>query len=1162
MDGLTAPNFAKRHPRLSRDLGPRSLINDTPEPRNASGETQEDDTLDEAGSTHKGDKSLYTATSFEHVDVECNLLCGSPQPQYHPAYRTLGHKCIRLLKILPATPTAEIRCQLDEFTLHETLAYTALSYTWGSQHGVHRIYINDHPLLVPKNLWRFLNHARDLAGDLTGWIWCDMLSINQIDLAERGHQVKLMSRIFKTAQIVVVWLGPAYRGSDTAMTALDRLLHGKGLTKQALNIWAGDAGHAMSGICSRPYWRRLWVFQEIWLARKIRLMCGSKTVPWSHFRELMEHAHAISGISQLDDDTEAVANSPAMRMIRLSLESVNTVLWNLVKETGYLRCFDIRDKIYALLGVATNGHGSIEPDYSVPMPSLLNKLLHEIWSDSPPESLEEAADGCAKIEDVFGVERGTMFIMQGQRGRYNAPSNAEMRGCRLGPESSEFTLWWTAFYGHLSVQTLLRKSWTSSCFDGDMGKQSDAPSDARSMSSPVVSLFRFLRKDMDSLSSFLDLEDVHARPETEKVFGDACAGLTEVDISMAWVAFYLTDAVNRNDAHPTRLILDVGVGCGLLYTQYREIDTLIEATVGTLRSTIDEKDVVSLKAIFALAGPFVSDEYDFVTQMLDHGRTLDKCGLLLELGLVDMVRSSQRGFLLDMALSKALLNQNDEAIEALLGTSECDLNCCVSGGPALFHCMDSLQPKHLRALLNTGKCDLNLANPSNGMTPLMHAACHGLSAYASALIETGECRLNDANTLNGMTPLFYAASKGHTGVVRELLADDRCDVDTPHSDGKTALEMAREGRHDIVAELLLTPSGRKVNVSTALRNTPLDSAAARLNGLHRVRQILSKFNSTTVHPQPGQLLSFRTAARSFVELLACEDCAPGVESPCLDCQCIISRIETERTFLSVFRKEIRRERSNVDMDLLRELSKSDRGSSSRNPARADGYLDYSSTKLMLAAVRSPDGHPIVDALLRIESWNIDKEDCHGWTALMYAGKHGNMRHVESLLATNRCNIDKLLSNHRYSGYHSTVLHMAAALDHQSFLQQLLGQKGLDLCVQDPRGCTPLIVAVEQQKRKSVELLLGYEAGCGVNMKTGWYGGGTALAHAVENGDYHIVCLLVDSGRVKDMDDDDGRSLSSIARKKGHPHIQRVLVELAGRLQTRETPDVIGDSRLL
>ncbi|KAM0694505.1 hypothetical protein Q7P36_004861 [Cladosporium allicinum] len=918
MNESTTSNFAEKHPRLNRDLGPRSLTNDTTETRDTSGETQEGNTQDEAGSTAKGDISPYTGTSFEHVDVEYDLLSSAPRPQSHSAYKTLGHDCIRLLRILPDSSTDEIRCKLEEVSLDRAPPYTALSYTWGSQYGVHRIYVNDRPLLVPKNLWRFLHHARDLTGDLSGWIWCDMLSINQVDLAERGHQVKLMSRIFKTAQSVVIWLGPAYRGSDTAMITLARLLRGKALAKQASNIWAGDAGHAMSGICSRPYWRRLWVFQEIWLAQKIRLMCGSKTAPWSHFHALMEYAHARSGISQLDDNTEVVANSPAMRMRNLNIDSVDTVLWSLVQGTRHLRCFDIRDKIYALLGVATKGHESIEPDYSMPLPSLLNRLLHEIWSDSPPETFEEAAEGCAKIEDGFGVKRGTMFIMQGQRGRYNAPSDAEMRSCRLGPKSSDFTLWWTVFYGHARVQTILRQSWTISHFDAESSKQSDPQRESSFKSRPVVSLFQFLHKDMDSRSSFLNfdthgelmteelevrnnfaglgavyagldamepnadrkksfLEEFYARRqntggrspqpdeglETESMsdwndsfpFGEAHAIFkTEqpetnhaeaLDSSscMAWVAFYLTDAIDRNDSHVTRLLLDVGQSFDLLYTQYRPIATLIEATAGALRSAIGSNDVVILETIFARSGPFIFDTNRFVTEMLDHGRTLDNCGLLLELGLMNMVQPNLRAALLDKALSRALLNKNDKAVEVLLRSGECNPNYfipySVSGCPALSHCIYSLQESNFRALLNTDKCDLNLANPATGMTPLMQAAWQGLSTYVRALIETDGCKLNDTNPLDGMTPLFYAASRGHTVVVRELLADTRCDVDTPHRRGKTAVEMAKNGSHRETVDLLT--SHRDVNVPDDSGNKARDSATAKLKGLHRLSQI-SRWN--------------------------------------------------------------------------------------------------------------------------------------------------------------------------------------------------------------------------------------------------------------------------------------------------------------------------------
>jgi ankyrin repeat protein len=703
----------------------------------------------------------------------------------------------------------------------------------------------------------------------------------------------------------------------------------------------------------------------------------------------MEYAHARSGISQLDDKTEVVANSPAMRMRNLNIESVDAVLWSLVQGTRHLRCFDIRDKIYALLGVATKGHESVEPDYSLPVPSLLNKLLHEIWSDSPPETLEEAAEGCAKVEDVFGVKRGTMFIMQGQRGRYNAPSNAEMRGCRLGPASCDFTLWWTAFYGHSRVQTLLRESWSISYFDGDLSEQSDAPGDASFTSTPVVSLFQFLRKDMDSRNSFLALRDVHVRAETKRMdnrnkfsgLGEAFAGAkgtgsqanrdapfalqdlfarrqtaddrnssmgledvharletevpepdtkpTDFDACMAWVAFYLTDAVDRNNGHVTRLMLDVGVSCGLIYTQYRPIATIIDATANALRSATASNDGNVLKTIFALAGPFVSDTDDFVTQMLDHGRTLNKCGLLLELGLVDMVRSSQRGALLDMALSRALLDKNDEAVEVLLGTGECDPNCFVSGSPALFHCMHSLQQRHFRTLLNTGRCDLNLASPSSGMTPLMQAACQGLSAYARALIKTGECLCNDANASDGMTPLFYAASNGHTGVVRELLADDRCDVDSPHPCGKTALSMAAEGGHGSIVALLLSSSHQKSTVPIVLRNKALevlDSAAFQLDRLCRVEKILS--NAWTHLLSQGQDLSpghqelptnllEDEIAMSLLLFLRCEHCSLGVSSHyCRLCQNVISRFTTDSTYREIFRSQLECEYSDVNTALL------------------------------------------------------------------------------------------------------------------------------------------------------------------------------------------------------------------------------------------------------
>jgi hypothetical protein len=562
------------HPRLKDDFEPRNPDNG-PESSTVYGESQDETSLGGHRWPTETEASSTAETSFALANIESDLIFSAPRP--HPAYGTLRHRHhVRLLRILPASSTTEIRCHLEEFSIRRrssrsTPSYTALSYTWGSQYGTHQIYVNDHPLLVPKNLWRFLNHARDLAGDLSGWIWCDMLSINQVDLVERGNQVLLMSKIFSFAQTVVIWLGPAYRGSDIAMTALARLPTGEGFAKHASRIWASEAGHAMNDLCRRNYWRRLWIFQEVRLAHIIRLMCGGKTVSWDRFESLLQYADARSGTSRRDDSTEAVASSPAMRMMKLNLKSVDTMLWSLIQETKHLRCFDPRDKVYALLGVADKCHYNLIADYTIGMPTLLNRLLREFWAVSPPINFQQIRDWCAKIEDVLGVERGTIFIMRGQRGKYNAPSDADMRNCRLGPRHENITLWWAAFYGHSSVQKLLQETWVMSRFEGEMSEANE-PSYA---SPALISLFKFLRKDMRRRTSFLDvghewLDEVGGDEDLDEwdEYYDDIQGTGEADIeriyfegepmtgdfSMLWVAYYHLLATHQREYHIARLM--------------------------------------------------------------------------------------------------------------------------------------------------------------------------------------------------------------------------------------------------------------------------------------------------------------------------------------------------------------------------------------------------------------------------------------------------------------------------------------------------------------------------------------------------------------------------------------------------------------------------------
>jgi hypothetical protein len=95
-----------------------------------------------------------------------------------------------------------IRCPREQVT------YTALSYTWGEEHPLQAILVNDRSFNIRTSLYQFLEiwRAQDDSG---GLLWVDQLCIDQEDLNERSQQVQLMSPIYAEAKEVHAWLGPA-----------------------------------------------------------------------------------------------------------------------------------------------------------------------------------------------------------------------------------------------------------------------------------------------------------------------------------------------------------------------------------------------------------------------------------------------------------------------------------------------------------------------------------------------------------------------------------------------------------------------------------------------------------------------------------------------------------------------------------------------------------------------------------------------------------------------------------------------------------------------------------------------------------------------------------------------------------------------------------------
>jgi Heterokaryon incompatibility protein (HET) len=182
--------------------------------------------------------------------------------------------------------------------------YVALSYVWGDSTIKRRIFVDGTPMAITQNLEAALYQLRNYPRVKQGFrIWADAICINQDDLNERAKQVARMKHIYASAWHIVIWLGTVSYDSDLAMTAvrylsirsredspLEEVYHR--VEKIIINIpymrWIRDHVSmamrkevflALYNFLARPYFRRLWVLQEIASgARRAPVMCGTRCV--------------------------------------------------------------------------------------------------------------------------------------------------------------------------------------------------------------------------------------------------------------------------------------------------------------------------------------------------------------------------------------------------------------------------------------------------------------------------------------------------------------------------------------------------------------------------------------------------------------------------------------------------------------------------------------------------------------------------------------------------------------------------------------------------------------------------------------------------------------------------------------------------------------------
>lgn len=361
-------------------------------------------TLDQQLWTHlAGNNTRFWSNRNHRQDVD-------DRPLYAPLDE--ARREIRVLKVSRSVQGGN--CGVDTFqadlvcvSLDDHSAYLAISYAWGDPSivGHFESHRGGHGKRVPYNKVVFDIINTILARGTTLYLWIDALCINQEDLDERASQVAMMGTIYPQARQVIAFIGEA---DETIITAMNFILLtancilaqgslGDPVTASGLASLLSDIGPAdrdwesIKGLMSKPWFRRLWVVQEVALGKDPVVVCGKHVFTWGAltlfidfaftlpkfydavypmFNALLTAVECLPNVYGISDARQGQSNDCSKMPFIYSLVSLN----------ANFDSTDPRDRIYALLGLDTAKKYTdvLRPDYEIKVEDLYVKVAREM----------------------------------------------------------------------------------------------------------------------------------------------------------------------------------------------------------------------------------------------------------------------------------------------------------------------------------------------------------------------------------------------------------------------------------------------------------------------------------------------------------------------------------------------------------------------------------------------------------------------------------------------------------------------------------------------------------------------------------------------------------------------------------------------------------------
>jgi len=326
--------------------------------------------------------------------VECCLSCGSfyTIASRHHIPLKFGDET-RLLQLLPGCEDSDLIGELVHVRLQENPIYEAISYTWADESGIvnhsGNLFIKSSNMImkITSNCEAALRRFRNELD--AKFLWVDSVCVDQKNLLERSEQVELMTRIYKQAQRVLVFIGNPLHDDlqdydelfDYIRTELCRGGGVKRIKRQPdsekfnsicdiLSIASNNCSYRLRlrdtlvKFLSYSWFHRIWVIQEVIMAQTVTLYFGTFVIDWEDI-SLERHAsnweyttmHHFDFVLEIDSAFISIrpdleSDIPPVLRLRKEIRSKGARLIDLLSVSRTCAASDPRDKIFALLGMA------------------------------------------------------------------------------------------------------------------------------------------------------------------------------------------------------------------------------------------------------------------------------------------------------------------------------------------------------------------------------------------------------------------------------------------------------------------------------------------------------------------------------------------------------------------------------------------------------------------------------------------------------------------------------------------------------------------------------------------------------------------------------------------------------------------------------------------